>query len=434
MKKFIVFAVLMVIYSLTVLADDQKLSYPIVDTGQIRCYNNSQEIKYPEPGDAFFGQDAHYQGHTPKYKDNKNDTITDLVTGLMWQRSPGEKKSLKQAQAEVSKVRTGDYQDWRIPTIKELYSLILFSGTDPDPRGTDTSGLTPFIDTKYFDFRYGDPDRDERIIDSQYGSSTKYVSTTMRADATLFGVNFADGRIKGYPLTSPRTREENKYFFIYVRGNESYGKNKFTKSAGGTITDRATGLMWMPKDSGSFKAGPYKNGRMNWKEALAWAENFKFAGYSDWRLPNIKELQSIVDYKRSLKTTGSPAIDPIFKLSQIRDEEKNKNYPFMWSSSTHTSQYDGRKADYIAFGEGLGWMKDRRTGDYKLMDVHGAGCQRSDPKEGDPADYPHGHGPQGDVRRIYNFALLVRDGQAKKRTSGPEIEMKEQRRNPGRRR
>jgi uncharacterized protein (TIGR03437 family) len=42
------------------------------------------------------------------------------------------------------------------------------------------------------------------------------------------------------------------------------------------------------------------------------------------------------------------------------------------------------------------------------QDVHGAGAQRSDPKNGNPADYPTGHGPQGDAIRIYNFVRLVR--------------------------
>ena len=43
------------------------------------------------------------------------------------------------------------------------------------------------------------------------------------------------------------------------------------------------------------------------------------------------------------------------------------------------------------------------------VDVHGAGAQRSDPKAGDPADYPTGNGPQGDAIRIYNYVRLVRD-------------------------
>jgi hypothetical protein len=42
------------------------------------------------------------------------------------------------------------------------------------------------------------------------------------------------------------------------------------------------------------------------------------------------------------------------------------------------------------------------------LDVHGAGAQRSDPKKGDPAAFPHGRGPQGDVVRIYNYVRAVR--------------------------
>jgi len=44
------------------------------------------------------------------------------------------------------------------------------------------------------------------------------------------------------------------------------------------------------------------------------------------------------------------------------------------------------------------------------IDVHGAGAQRSDPKSGNPADFPKGHGPQGDAIRILNYVRLVRGG------------------------
>ena len=52
-----------------------------------------------------------------------------------------------------------------------------------------------------------------------------------------------------------------------------------------------------------------------------------------------------------------------------------------------------------------------KRGEYHYVDVHGAGAQRSDPKAGDPAMFPHGRGPQGDVIRIYNYVRLVRGGQ-----------------------
>ena len=45
----------------------------------------------------------------------------------------------------------------------------------------------------------------------------------------------------------------------------------------------------------------------------------------------------------------------------------------------------------------------------RWMDVHGAGAQRSDPKIGDPDDFPTGRGPQGDAIRIYNYVRLVRN-------------------------
>jgi PKD repeat protein len=73
-------------------------------------------------------------------------------------------------------------------------------------------------------------------------------------------------------------------------------------------------------------------------------------------------------------------------------------------------QSRGDFAVYIAFGRALGYMETwPGSGQYELLDVHGAGAQRSDPKSGNASDYPFGNGPQGDVVRIDNFVRLVRD-------------------------
>ena len=386
------------------------LSFTVVDTGQATCYDSAgMEIVCPDLQTAFYGQDAQYNGFQPGYTDNGDGTVTDNNTGLMWQRDPGDKMTWDEAVAGAAVFNLAGYDDWRLPTIKELYSLILFSGVDPRVEGNDTTGLTPFIDIAYFDFEYGDPADGDRIIDSQWATSTKYVSTTMNGNDTMFGVNFADGRIKGYGIDPmPGETEGKKFFVIYVRGNEKFGINDFTDNGDGTITDRATGLMWMQRDSGYFAAGSRFDGSMNWAEALEWAEGLTYAGYSDWRLPNAKELQGIVDYTRSPATTASAAINPMFLCSVIIDEGGGTNYPFYWTSTTHAGPDNGANAVYIAFGEALGWMQDF-TGSYTLMDVHGAGAQRSDPKTGDPDDYPFGHGPQGDVVRIYNYVRCVRN-------------------------
>ncbi len=400
-------------------------TYPIVDTGQVRCYDDKGEISYPKPGQAFFGQDAHHAGHEPSYKDNGDGTITDQVTGLIWTADPGEKVTLARALAGAQRCRVGGYDDWRLPSIKELYSLILFTGEDPDPRAGNARGLRPFIDRRYFKFRYGDTRQGERIIDSQFATRTRYVSRTMGGNATMFGVNFADGRIKGYPTGALPGRGAKTYYVLYVRGNPKYGKNDFVDNGDGSVIDRATGLTWMQVDSGHLRAGKDRDGKLNWSEALAWAEGLEYAGHDDWRLPNAKELQSLVDYSRSPATTGSAAISPVLGCSKVALEEGRKGYGFYWSSTTHARANSGAGACYVAFGEALGYMQSRGSRRKRLLDVHGAGAQRSDPKSGDPSKLGTGHGPQGDVQRIYNLVRCVRGGNARLRTRGPDVKAPE---------
>src|SRR5512133_2778172 len=159
----------------------------------------------------------------------------------------------------------------------------------------------------------------------------------MNGDETMFGVNFADGRIKGYWLSM---RGQDKTFFVlYVRGNADYGKNIFVDNDD-IVTDNATGLTWMKSDSG---AG------MNWSDALAYCESLSIAGSDDWRLPGAKELQSIVDYSRSPATTNSAAIDPIFNVTSITNEAGEADFPFYWSSTTHAdSSGHGSFAAYVS--------------------------------------------------------------------------------------
>lgn len=384
------------------------LTYVVTDTGQERCYNDQGEIAYPSRGAAFFGQDAHYQGIQPAFRKNGDGTVSDLNTGLMWVQDPGAKKSYAQAVADASKCRVGGHADWRLPTIKELYSLMDFRGRDPDPASRDTGAQKPFIDTGYFRFQYGKEADGDRVIDSQFATCTLYGGTTMGGNKTMFGVNFADGRIKGYPIGNMPGRGEKKYYVLYVRGNPAYGKNRFTDNGDGMVTDQATGLTWQRADSGKA---------MDWQDALAYAENLVLGGHDDWRLPNAKELQSLVDYGRAPDTTGSAAIDPLFACTPITNETGQKDFGCYWSGTTHVGpEGTGERAVYLAFGRAMGFMRGR------WMDVHGAGAQRSDPKAGHPTDYPQSRGPQGDAIRVLNFVRCVRGGMAVPRTSGPAVQ------------
>jgi len=366
---------------------------PVVDTGQQRCYANGPEIAYPKAGGAYFGQDGQYVGNTPKYKDNRDGTVIDLVTGLIWQKTPDfVKRTQDDAEAYARKLKLAGRDDWRVPTIKELFSLADFRG--------NMRTRTPYIDTTVFAFEYPKSDQGEsgrpgrRNMDAQYCSSTRYLGITMGRDESAFGFNFADGRIKSYPLRARR-------YVRCVRGKTGYGENRFRDNGDQTVTDASTGLIWQKGDSGKT---------MDWKQALAYAEGLKLAGRNDWRLPNVKELQTIVDYGKAPDATDpkkrGPAIDDALKLTAPES--------WFWTNTTHI---ENAGAYYVCFGQAFSaW---RRGG--KQINAHGAGAVRSDPKEGDPKDWPNGKGPQGDEIRITNYVRCVRGGAAVLRAEGPPV-------------
>ena len=353
MKKIILPA-LVAFFCLLPFAQSQD-SYIVVDTGQTTCYDNSKEISCPQPGEPFYGQDAQYAGTPFAFQDNGNGTVTDLNTGLMWQQVPDSMKLNWQGALQYAENFTlAGYTDWRLPTVKELYSLIDYG------RGW------PYIDTAYFVCEL-DP---QETKNTQYWSSTKYFGLTHGGQETAFGVNFATGHNKGYPTGMPA-------YVRCVRGL-TYGENNFVDNGDGTVTDLATGLMWQKSDDSIAR---------DWEDALAYSEDLELAGYTNWRLPNAKELQSIVDYSGSY-----PAIDPRYFVTS----NTAKDGWFWTSTSAYHSPNSPQRyyAWYVAFGYAT---------DANGVDLHGAGAVRFAPKaEGNPT-------AEGDEIRYYNCVRCVRD-------------------------
>lgn len=358
---------------------DGSRSHPIVDTQQTSCYDDSRAIACPGFGGAFFGQDAQHANRRPSYTKSADGlTVHDDVTGLTWQQGYVGFKRWKEAKdvcAAQSSTGLGGYTDWRLPTIKELYSL--WNGSEG----------WPYLDTTYFTH----PTVDSHSI---FWSSTKYSGLLESTEDAIsgpagtemaFGVNFDTGHVKAYAVDVGPT-----HFARCVRGAAD-GVDDLVDDGDGTITDRATGLMWSRADSASG---------MDWQHALAFAQSqnvARYLGHDDWRLPNTKELQSLVDYTRSPGATDAahvgPAIDPRFTCTPITNEAGDADSPWYWTSTSAKARASDpyEAAWYVAFGRAVG-----RDG----KDLHGAGAVRFDAKV---------VGEAGGESRYLNYVRLVRD-------------------------
>ena len=105
------------------------------------------------------------------------------------------------------------------------------------------------------------------------------------------------------------------FFFVALTGNAGEKFSQSVKSDGETvILDNLTGLTW----TYDFKTGK------NWPQALKYCEELNYGGYTDWKLPNINELISLINY-----ALYNPASDIL-----------NSSINSFWSSSSYASYTD----------------------------------------------------------------------------------------------
>lgn len=256
--------------------DDQVLRPVTVvhvpDSGQTQSYT------------SVFGQDSDYQLHPPSYSDNGDATIADNVTGLTWQKdySPSDQYDLD-ADGYCADLTLGGFSDWRVPSDLELMTIV------------DYGTFAPAINATYF----------PKARTNFYWTLTGAKSSTFFT--SRWGVDFQAGNL-GTPSTF------TKGYTRCVRGGQNQPR-VFKDNGTGTITDMITNLVWQKHDQGAAAA---------WEDAIKRCEELTLGGFSDWRLPNIKELRSIVDSR----TYAPAAFIPYFPGT------RTDSY---WSSTTYAA-------------------------------------------------------------------------------------------------
>ncbi len=239
------------------------------DTGQTQSFT------------ATFGEDADYTIHAPSFTDNGDGTVTDAVTGLIWQKADGGEMTWEAASAYAESLTLAGYTDWRLPTNHDIFRIL--------NHGTSRPAL------------------DARIFTS---SSAEYWWTmdTMAGDPSRVWVANAGGGLGPHPKNETLSAGGTKRFHVRcVRGAApaDTAVPRFIANGDGTVTDQYTGLVWQQAPA---------NTAMSWEAALQYAEGLSLADHMDWRLPNIKELQSINDETRSgpsLDTTIFPGAQAV---------------------------------------------------------------------------------------------------------------------------
>jgi hypothetical protein len=270
----------------------------VSDTGQTQSYTTT------------FGEDHDYAINLPFYMDNGNGTVTDNITGLMWQQQDDATTRIwDDAGTYCNNLTIAGYSDWRLPSYNELISI------------ADYGTSNPAINTTYF----------TNANSLGYWSSSYYALHSTSPPLYSWYVNFMDGLAKGDVRSV-------KYYVRCVRGEQSV--QAFYDNGNGTVSDRSTGLLWQKGEYGTA---------VGWESVIIYCEGLSLGGGTDWRLPNVKELSSIID---TIKL--APAANAIYF--------PNIQHWTYWSSTTYNS--DVTLAWQVSFDVGSGDRSNKTDNRY----------------------------------------------------------------------
>jgi hypothetical protein len=306
----------------------------VIKTDQIRCYDSDGELM----ACAGSGQDAEMRMGVkwpiPRFE-ARGTTVVDRLSGLMWPRDAGLfefPQTWQEAMENVAKMNQEaafGYRDWQLPGRRELFSLVSHGRINPA-----LPVEAPF----------------ENVFAGYYWTA----DTCSRLKDQAWYIHLGGGRIQ-------RGMKHGSYMVWPLRclSNDSTPAPAGSRYIidEGTVYDRRTGLGWaiMPMQS---------SGPISWADGLDFVKSLNDRaanGRRDWRLPNIRELESLIDVRQH-----TPAISEGHLFSRVPEG--------CWSSTT--SVYEPRYAWVLYMRDGAVGVGYKRHAEFHAWAVRGDSGKR----------------------------------------------------------
>ncbi|MEC4048265.1 DUF1566 domain-containing protein [Flavobacterium sp. SUN046] len=273
-----------------------------------------------------FGEDNDYTINAPSFTNNNDGTITDNVTGLMWQQVDGGEMTIESAHTYCDILALANYTDWRLPTPIEAFSIL------------NQQKNNPAMNTVYF---------------PSTGAEYWWTSDYQAGDNTKVWVTNSGGGIGNHPKTETVSAGGTHQFHVRAVRNTTTPTllpSHFTDNGDGTITDHLTQLIWQKTPN---------TAALTWEQALSYAEGLVLAGANDWRLPNIKELQSLND-----ETISNPSVNTNFfssigiknywSATTLLPNPTNLSSAWYWNTQFGITTYDNKSnSNYVICVRGI---------------------------------------------------------------------------------